>query len=71
MTTRVRALRCFILCLIIFTTSAQAVTSQVHRHASEADLSKGEAEHLVIDSRGTMQLGRSAEVLVDDLDRVW
>ena len=71
MTTRVRTHGCLILCLLIFSTSAQAVTSQVHRHASESDLSKGEAERLVIDSRGTIQLGRSAEVLVDDLDRVW
>ncbi len=71
MTTRVRMHGCFILCLFILSTSAQAVTSQVHRHASEADLSKGEAEHLVVDSRGTIQLGRAAEVLVDDLDRVW
>ncbi|MCP4452408.1 MAG: hypothetical protein GY809_13175, partial [Planctomycetes bacterium] len=72
MTTRVRTPGCFIfLCLFILSAPTQAVTSQVHRHASEAELSKGEAEHLVIDSRGTMQLGRSAEILVDDLDRVW
>lgn len=71
MTTRLRACGCFILCLLILSTSAQAVTSQVHRHASESDLSKGETEALVVDSRGTLTLGRSAEVLVDDMDRVW
>ena len=71
MTTRVRMHGCLFICLFILSTLAQAVTTQVHRHASESDLSKGEAEHLVVDSRGTMQLGRSAEVLVGDLDRVW
>ena len=71
MTTRVRIPGCLILSLFILTTSALAVTSQVHRHSSEEDLSKGKVEQLVINSRGTVQLGRSAEVLVDDFDSVW
>ncbi len=71
MTIRVRIYGCFILCLFALSTAGLAVTSQVHRHSSESDLAGGEVEKLVLDSRGTLQLGRSAEVLVDDLDRVW
>ncbi|MCF7974845.1 MAG: hypothetical protein K9N55_13585 [Phycisphaerae bacterium] len=71
MTTRVPIVGCLILSLFVLCTSGLAVTSQVHRHSSESDLSDGESENLVIDSRGTLQLGRSAEVLVDDFDRVW
>lgn len=70
MTTRVRIYGC-LFCLFIFSTTALGVTSQIHRHSSESDLSKGKAEQLIIDSRGTMQLGRSSETLVDDFERMW
>ena len=48
-----------------------AVTSKIMRQSTSADLLKGEIENLVIGSRGTIQLGRSAEVLVDEFENVW
>jgi hypothetical protein len=42
-----------------------AVTSKVVRHTSGADLLKGRAEKVIIGSRGTIQLGRAGETLVD------
>lgn len=48
-----------------------AVNSKVTRHSSSTQLLKGEAEDVVIGSRGTVQLGRSAEVLVEDFENVW
>jgi len=48
-----------------------AVSSKITRHASGADLLKGETEDMVIDSRGTLQLGRAAEVLVEEFGNVW
>ncbi len=48
-----------------------AVTTNVTRHSSSADLMKGDTEDVVVDSRGNLQLGRSAETLVESLDDVW
>ncbi|MEJ2701072.1 MAG: hypothetical protein P8Z79_01375 [Sedimentisphaerales bacterium] len=51
-----------------------AVTSKVVRQASSADLIKGHGEKVVIGSRGTIQLGRAAETLIDpspNFDDVW
>jgi hypothetical protein len=42
-----------------------AVNSKVVRHTSSADLLKGRTEKVVIGSRGTIQLGRAAETLID------
>ncbi|MHC4482296.1 MAG: hypothetical protein ACYSW4_01980 [Planctomycetota bacterium] len=39
--------------------SGLAVTSKITRHSSSADLLKGEAKDIVIDSQGTIQLGRA------------
>ncbi|MBN2137319.1 MAG: hypothetical protein JW720_05910 [Sedimentisphaerales bacterium] len=49
----------------------RAVNSKITRQSTSTDLLKGEAEKLVIGSRGTIQLGRSAEVLVEEFEDVW
>ncbi|UCC96413.1 MAG: hypothetical protein JSW66_11265 [Phycisphaerales bacterium] len=43
-----------------------AVSSKVTRHTSSSDLLKGKAEQIVIGSRGTIQLGRSAESVIKE-----
>ena len=51
-----------------------AVSSKIIRHKTGTDLLKGEAEGLVISSRGTIQLGRAAETPVEefeDFEDVW
>jgi len=48
-----------------------AVTSKVTRHNSSREFEKGEANDVVISSRGTIQLGRRAEILVKQFDDVW
>jgi len=49
----------------------QAVTSKATRHSSSQDFLKGETNDVVISSRGTMGLGRRAEVLVKEFEDVW
>ena len=69
-------------CILIFTallcmvpgSACLAVSSKIVRHQSSADLLKGKAEGLVIGSRGTIQLGRSAQTPVEefeDFEDVW
>ena len=69
-------------CLLTFTAllcmipwqACLAVNSKVIRHKSGTDLLKGEAEGIVISSRGTIQLGRAAETPVEEFegfDDVW
>jgi hypothetical protein len=48
-----------------------AVTSKITRHSSGADLLNGEAEDVVISSRGTLQLGRAWETVVEEFEDVW
>jgi hypothetical protein len=48
-----------------------AVTSKVTRHNSSADLSAGKTKDVVVGSKGTLELGRASEVLVDKFDDVW
>ena len=63
------ALVCFL--LVSPASRSWAVTSKITRHAGRDDLQKGEAKDVVIDSRGTLQLGRAAEVLVKEFKDVW
>jgi hypothetical protein len=65
----VAALVCFL--LVLPASRSWAVTSKITRHAGRDDLQKGEAKDVVIDSRGTLQLGRAAEVLVKEFKDVW
>ncbi len=55
----------------LLASSALAVTSKVTRHASSKDLLAGEADGVIVTSRGTVQLGRAAKVLATDFDGVW
>ena len=48
-----------------------AVTSKITRQSSNAELTEGKAEGVVIGSRGTIQLGRGAKVLADEFEDVW
>ncbi len=62
-----------LLCFVL-SSACLAVSSKVTRHTSSTDLLKGRAEGVVISSRGTIQLGRSAETLIEefeDLGDVW
>ena len=43
-----------------------AVTSKVMRQSTGAELLKGKADDVIISSEGTIKLGKSAEVLVED-----
>ena len=52
-------------------TLCRGVTSKVTRHSSSQDFLKGEANDVIIGSRGTIQLSRLAEVLVKQFDDVW
>jgi len=56
-----------LLCLVSGS-ACLAVSSKITRHKSSADLLKGEAEKLVIGSRGTIQLGRAAETPIEDFE---
>jgi len=58
--------------LVCFSASfCPAVTSKVTRHRSSQDFLKGDTNDAVIGSRGTIQLGRRAEVLVKEFEDVW
>ena len=45
-----------------------AVTSKITRHSSSVDLLKGQVADVVVGSKGTIQLGRAAEMLVEDFE---
>ena len=48
-----------------------AVTSRITRYNTSQEFQKGETNDVVIGSRGTIQLGRRADVLVKQFDDVW
>ncbi|MBN2313106.1 MAG: hypothetical protein JXM79_04210 [Sedimentisphaerales bacterium] len=50
---------------LAFSSVCPAVTSKVVRHDNSAELLKGRSEKVIIGSRGTIQLGRAGETLVD------
>lgn len=61
------------LCLV-WSSTCPAVTSKVVRHRSSVELLKGRMEKVIIGSRGTIQLGRAGETLIDrfrGFDDVW
>lgn len=62
---------CALMLFCVFGSTCHAVSSKVTRHSSAADLDKGEVEDVVIGSRGTIQLGRAAELLVKEFKDVW
>ncbi len=50
---------------------AWAVSTKITRQESGADFLKGQSENVVIDLRGTIQLGRASQVVVEKLENVW
>jgi len=66
----------FVFLFAVFTADLDcfAVNSKITRHNSGAELLKGEVEDVVVSSKGTIQLGRSAEALVsefEDINEPW
>jgi len=70
----------FMLCFYIFSFSilvcmsgypCWAVTSKVTRHSSSVDLLAGETDNTIVDSKGTIRLGRVAESLAGEFENVW
>ena len=57
---------CFANALVCF-----GVNSKLTRHSSSQAFLKGEVNNVVISSRGNMQLGRDAQVLVEQFEDVW
>ncbi len=57
--------------VLVFSSASLAVSSKVTRQTSGSDLLKGEIKDVVVGSRGTIQLGRAAEVLIEDFEDVW
>ncbi len=60
----------FLLC-VVFCAASAGVTTKITRHSSSSDLLKGQTEKVVIGSRGTIELGLAAEVLVEQFENVW
>ncbi len=56
---------------LLLSSPCQGVNSKITRQSTSAVFLKGKAEKVVIGSRGTIQLGRSAEVLVKEFENVW
>jgi len=56
-----------LVCLVL-SSACSAVSSKITRHTSSSDLLKGRVEGVVVGSRGTVQLGRSAEVLIEEFE---
>ncbi len=50
---------------------AWAVSTKITRQESGADFLKGQSENVVIDLRGTIQLGRASQVVVEKFENVW
>jgi outer membrane protein assembly factor BamB len=48
-----------------------AVSTKIVRHENGADFLKGKTENVVIDLRGTIQLGRASQILVEEFEDVW
>ena len=60
---RIKLIFTALLCLTLCTV-CPAVSSKVIRHKDSKDLIKGKTDDVVIDSRGTIQLGRAAQELI-------
>jgi len=60
----------FLICLAA-SSVCPAVSSKITRQATGPDMLKGQAKDVVISSRGTIQLGRAAEAVVEEFKDVW
>ncbi len=68
---RFRSLTVVALIWLVLAGTAFGVSSNIVRQSSSAELLKGESDKVIIGSRGTIQLARAAEVLVDKFEDVW
>ncbi|MHC4617440.1 MAG: SMP-30/gluconolactonase/LRE family protein [Planctomycetota bacterium] len=51
--------------------SGFAVNSKITKHATAADLAKGQVKDVVVGSKGTLRLGRAWETPIEQFDDVW
>ena len=68
---RASAVVFIMLICLFFGSVCSAVTSKITRHATGPDMLKGQAKDVVISSRGTIQMGRAAEMVVEEFKDVW
>ena len=68
-----KSMRVFVLLFLLLmpVLVCEAVTSKITRQSSSRDFQKGEPNNVVIGSRGTIELGRRARVLVKEFEGVW
>ncbi|MBW8000674.1 MAG: hypothetical protein FVQ80_01455 [Planctomycetes bacterium] len=57
--------------LVALALPCMAISSKITRQKSGPDFLAGEAKDVVVDSRGTIELGRAAEMLVEKFEDVW
>ncbi|MDD5326774.1 MAG: hypothetical protein PHY02_03045 [Phycisphaerae bacterium] len=58
----------FLLAFYLSGSCCWAVTSKVTRHSSSEDLLKGRVKDVIIGSEGNLQLGRAAEVIIENFE---
>jgi hypothetical protein len=61
----------FLILFFLAGTFCLGVTSKITRHNNGAEFASGETKDVVIGSKGTIQLGRAAEVIVEKFEDVW
>ena len=68
-----KSIKALLTCAVLMTVVCRgwAVTSKITRQASSADLLKGQTKDVIIGSRGTIELGRAADVLVAQFEDAW
>lgn len=62
---------CIVAVFLLLNGFCLAVTSKVTRHSNSTDLSAGQTKDVVVGSKGTLELGRASEVLVEKFEDVW
>jgi hypothetical protein len=59
------------LSIVVFSMSASAVTSSIVRHSTGAHFAAGQAQDVVVGSKGTIKLGRAWTAPVEEFEDVW
>ena len=54
------------LLIAVVTGQGSAVTSKITRHTSSSDLQQGKVKDAVVTSKGTIKLGRAAEIIAEE-----
>ena len=60
-----------ILIVTLLTSPGWTITSKITRQSSSKELLQGKTDGVVVTSRGTIQLGRAAKVLADEIKDAW